>query len=285
MRETLGRFAELVKSPEHIHTYRITSLSLWNAAALGMTAGEIKTFLAAHSKYPLPGNVVSEIEHVTARYGKIELHPSESAGTLVLKVLDPAIAGQVAVHPKAAHILSATGTPGEFALPAVHRGTIKQVLTKIGYPIVDLAGFIEGDERSLGLRAETLSGSHTFTLSKNSIAGAMDAGLSPANIIDFLRDHSKTGVPDSVLRLLGDLGKKHGQVKVGFASTFLTVTDLHVVREILANKAFQRMSPKAVGERAVILSEPNPQKVLGLLQKMGHYPVMEEDEREDLGWN
>ena len=163
VRETLGRFAELVKSPEHIHTYRITSLSLWNAAALGMTAGEIKTFLAAHSKYPLPGNVVSEIEHVTARYGKIELHPSDRPGTLVLKVLDPAIAGQVAVHPKAAQILSTTGTPGEFALPAVHRGTIKQVLIKIGYPIVDLAGFIEGDERSLGLRAETLSG-HRFVL-------------------------------------------------------------------------------------------------------------------------
>lgn len=124
-----------------------------------------------------------------------------------------------------------------------------------------------------------LSGPHTFTLSKESIARAMDAGLSPANIVDFLRDNSKTGVPDSVLRLLGDLGKKHGQVKVGCASTYLTVEDPHVVREILASKAFQRMAPKAVGERAVIFREPNPQKVLGLLKKMGHFPVMEEDGR------
>ncbi len=92
-------------------------------------------------------------------------------------------------------------------------------------------------------------------------------------------------MPDSVLRLLGDLGKKHGQVKVGFANTFLTVEDPHTVLEILASKAFQRMSPKAVGERAVILREPNPQKVLNLLKKMGHYPVMEADERESLGWN
>ncbi|MBK8575129.1 MAG: helicase-associated domain-containing protein [Elusimicrobia bacterium] len=130
-----------------------------------------------------------------------------------------------------------------------------------------------------------LSGPHTFTLTKNSIAMAMNAGLSPANIVDFLRDNAKTGVPDSVLRLLGDLGKKHGQVKVGVASTFLTVEDPHVVREILASKAFHRMSPKAVGERAVILREANPEKVLNLLKKMGHYPVMEVDERESLFWN
>lgn len=130
-----------------------------------------------------------------------------------------------------------------------------------------------------------LSGPHTFTLTKNSIAGAMNAGSSPATIVDFLRDNSKTGVPDSVLRFLGDLGKKHGQVKVGFAGTFLTVEDPHVVREILASKAFQRMSPKAVGERAVILCEDNPQKVLNLLKKMGHYPVMDMDEREAMEWN
>lgn len=130
-----------------------------------------------------------------------------------------------------------------------------------------------------------LSGPHTFTLTKNSIAEAMNAGSSPASIVDFLRNNSKTGVPDSVLRLLGDLGKKHGQVKVGFANTFLTVEDPHTVLEILASKAFQRMSPKAVGERAVILRESNPQKVLNLLKKMGHYPVMEEDDRFSGGKN
>lgn len=158
VRETLGRFAELVKSPEHIHTYRITSLSLWNAAALGMTAGGIKGFLTAHSKYSLPGNVVSEIDHVLARYGKIELHATGDPGVLKLVVLDPAIAAQVSIHPKAVEFIKPNGEPGEFSLPAVHRGTIKQVLIKIGYPIVDLAGFIEGDERALALRNVTLGG-------------------------------------------------------------------------------------------------------------------------------
>lgn len=126
VRETLGRFAELVKSPEHIHTYRITSLSLWNAVALGLTAAEIKTFLADHSKYPLPGNVVSEIDHVTARYGKIELHPSDDPGTLVLKILDPAISAQVAVHPKALQILSPHRLPGSSLCPRFIGGPLNR---------------------------------------------------------------------------------------------------------------------------------------------------------------
>lgn len=124
-----------------------------------------------------------------------------------------------------------------------------------------------------------LSGPHTFTLTKGSIADAMSAGLSHSNILDFLNENSKTGVPDAVHRLLGDMGKKHGQVKVGVAETYVTVEDPFLVREILANKAFQRMSPRAVGERAVLFLSGNPNQVLSQLRKMGHFPVLDEDER------
>lgn len=124
-----------------------------------------------------------------------------------------------------------------------------------------------------------LSGPHTFTLTKGSIAGAMNAGLSPTNILDFLKENSKTGVPDAVHRLLGDIGKKHGQVKVGVAETYVTVEDPFLVREILANKSFRRMGPRAVGERAVLFLSGNPNQVLSQLKKMGHFPVLDKDER------
>src|SRR2546423_13286120 len=69
-RDALAPFAELEKSPEHIHTYRITSLSLWNAAATGMTAGDMVAVLAAYSKLPLPSNLAVELEELVGRSGR-----------------------------------------------------------------------------------------------------------------------------------------------------------------------------------------------------------------------
>lgn len=158
VREMLGRFAELVKSPEHIHTYRITSLSLWNAAALGMKADEIRSFLSAHSKYPVPSNVASEIDHVMGRYGKLELTAASTSDRLALTVLDPMIAHQVKANPKAMALLAPTDTPGRFELPAHQRGVVKQMMIKQGYPIVDMAGFTDGDEMPLSLRPVTRGG-------------------------------------------------------------------------------------------------------------------------------
>ena len=72
-RDALARFAELEKSPEHIHTYRITPLSLWNAAAAGLTAEQIVAALERFSKYDLPGNVRVDIRDYVARYGRLKL--------------------------------------------------------------------------------------------------------------------------------------------------------------------------------------------------------------------
>src|SRR5512133_381456 len=72
-RDSLARFAELEKSPEHIHTYRITPLSLWNAASTGLRADDIVSQLAAFAKYDLPGNVVRDIEDYVGRYGLVKL--------------------------------------------------------------------------------------------------------------------------------------------------------------------------------------------------------------------
>src|SRR5438874_4408341 len=72
-RDALAPFAELEKSPEHIHTYRITDLSLWNAAAAGVTADQMLDVLARYSKFPLPTNLAADVEERVSRYGRVKL--------------------------------------------------------------------------------------------------------------------------------------------------------------------------------------------------------------------
>src|SRR5215211_7112949 len=72
-RDALAPFAELEKSPEHIHTYRVTNLSLWNAAAAGITAGQMVEVLQKFTKFPLPSNLPADVEEVVSRYGRIRL--------------------------------------------------------------------------------------------------------------------------------------------------------------------------------------------------------------------
>src|ERR1700745_3771185 len=72
-RDALAPFAELEKSPEHIHTYRLTNLSLWNAAAAGMSAQAMIEVLRKYTKFPIPGNVAPDIEEVVQRYGRLRL--------------------------------------------------------------------------------------------------------------------------------------------------------------------------------------------------------------------
>src|ERR1051325_6478976 len=82
-RDALAPFAELEKSPEHIHTYRLTNLSLWNAAAAGMTAGEMVEVLEKYSKFPLPTNLLADLEELVLRYGRVKLERHEDKLQLV----------------------------------------------------------------------------------------------------------------------------------------------------------------------------------------------------------
>ncbi len=80
-RDALARFAELVKSPEHVHTYRITPLSIWNACAAGEKAEEIVESLRSLSRYPVPEHIAFEIEDYAARFGSLTLHREETRGS------------------------------------------------------------------------------------------------------------------------------------------------------------------------------------------------------------
>jgi len=156
-RDCLATFAELVKSPEHIHTYRITPLSLWNAAASGLTAQQIAEGLTRYSKYEVPRNVLVDVEDNVARYGRLKLHKQED-GQLVLRsddsLLIMELLNQRALQPYV------TGSPDRksiYVKPA-ERGNVKCALIKIGYPVEDLAGYVEGAPLALELRDPTLSG-------------------------------------------------------------------------------------------------------------------------------
>lgn len=158
VRDQLSRFAELVKSPEHIHTYRLTPLSLWNAASSGMNGDQIKQVLQEFSKYPVPSNVLLEIEHLISRYGKIELHPSPLNKSLSLKIFDLFLAEQLIANPKIRPFLKQTENPSTFFVEIHHRGNIKNMLIKLGYPVVDLVGYVLGEYCAIQLRKKNLSG-------------------------------------------------------------------------------------------------------------------------------
>ncbi|HEX6972181.1 MAG TPA: DNA repair helicase XPB [Limnochordia bacterium] len=140
-RAALSRFAELEKSPEYVHTYRITPLSLWNAAAGGMRADEILGLLREFSKFDLPPNVVADIRDEVSRYGRLKLIASE--GRYLLIADDEHLLTEVWRHRAIQPFLLQHG-PGWIEVEPRQRGRIKQALIGIGYPVEDLAGYSPG---------------------------------------------------------------------------------------------------------------------------------------------
>ena len=151
-----SRFAELEKSPEHFHTYRITALSLWNAASSGMTADEIIAGLEEFTKYPLPKNVINEIKEQISRYGKVKLVKEED-GELYIISEEPNFLKEIAHHRSIQNYIKEF-QGNRIAVLKEFRGHIKHALIKIGYPVEDLAGYDEGAAYNFNFRATTRSG-------------------------------------------------------------------------------------------------------------------------------
>jgi DNA excision repair protein ERCC-3 len=155
-RGELARFAELVKSPEHIHTYRLTPLSLWNAAASGLAADAILASLERFSRYPVPPNVDVEIREQVGRYGRILLVARD--GAYALQCESVPLAEEIWSHKDLRPLFPARPEPAVLAVPASSRGLVKQALTRAGYPVDDRAGYVEGAPLEIALRAPALSG-------------------------------------------------------------------------------------------------------------------------------
>jgi len=155
-RAELALFAELEKSPEHIHTYRITPLSLWNAASTGLSADRILQILQAYSRYPIPKNVVESIRETIGRYGKVKLHPSPDPNRLELEVTDSAIREEI-LHTKKLEKYYFL-RDDQILVPLIHRGSFKQEMIHLGYPVQDEAPLLEGDYLQIELRSKTSTG-------------------------------------------------------------------------------------------------------------------------------
>ncbi len=156
-RDMLARFAELEKSPEHIHTYRITDLSLWNAASAGMKLAEIRTGLEEFTKYDIPHHILINIEEKLARFGKVVLLPG-GPDYLLLEIHDRAAAREISLNKKVIAQTSGAIREGLLKIPLAYRGTIKQSLLEMHYPVDDRAGFVDGTPLELMLRPRSLSG-------------------------------------------------------------------------------------------------------------------------------
>lgn len=152
-RDALAQFAELEKSPEHIHTYRLTPLSLWNAAAAGLTAPDVVEMLERFSKYDLPPNVLTDVRDYIGRYGKLKL--IRSNGDLVLRSDDPMLIAEVSRQKRIQPFILNQRSPNELIVDPARRGHVKQALVHTGYPAEDLAGYTEGIPLAFELRAET----------------------------------------------------------------------------------------------------------------------------------
>ncbi|MDQ0876645.1 DNA excision repair protein ERCC-3 [Paenibacillus sp. V4I3] len=152
IRGTISRFADLIKSPEHLHTYRITPLSLWNASAAGMPIEEMSVFLQRYAKFGVPPAVLSSIRKYVKRYGILRI---ENVGNeLYLVSDDTVVLKEISAYDSLKRYLEDTRGERAIAISPISRGVLKQELIKLGYPVEDLAAYRSGEYLPIQLRNE-----------------------------------------------------------------------------------------------------------------------------------
>ncbi len=149
-RKDIAPFAELERSPEHVHTYRITPLGLWNARAAGLDAETVVSALLEHSRYPVPHGLLVDVAETMDRYGRLQLREDPAHG-LVLRSTDPAVLEEVVRSKKVAPLLGARLDADSVVVHASERGHLKQALLKLGWPAEDLAGYVDGEAHPIAL--------------------------------------------------------------------------------------------------------------------------------------
>ncbi|SBS69907.1 DNA repair helicase XPB [uncultured Microbacterium sp.] len=153
-RHELAVFAELERAPEHIHTYRITRLGLWNARAAGHDAEDMLATLDRWSRFPVPPSVSIDIRETVGRYGRLTIERDDE-GTLILRSTDAAVLAEVARNKRIQPLLIAQPAPGVHVIDAWARGHIKQELLKIGWPAEDHAGYTPGTPHEIALNEDS----------------------------------------------------------------------------------------------------------------------------------
>ena len=152
-RRDIAPFAELERAPEHIHTYRVTPLGLWNARAAGHDAEQVIDALLRHSRYAVPQALLVDVAETMARYGRLTIEKDPAHG-LVLRTTDRPGLEEVLRHRRIEPLLGERIDPDTILVHPSERGHLKQQLLKIGWPAEDLAGYVDGEAHPITLREE-----------------------------------------------------------------------------------------------------------------------------------
>ncbi|OHR25939.1 helicase [Corynebacterium sp. HMSC061H03] len=162
-RAALAPFAELERAPEHVHTYRITPLALWNARAAGHDAEQVVDVLERFSKFPVPQPLLIDVAETMDRYGRLSLtkHPAHG---LILVSHDPAVLAEVTKHKKIRPMLGEQIDADTWTVHPSERGRIKQELLKVGWPANDTAGYIDGEAHAIAWQDQGTGGHDTWEL-------------------------------------------------------------------------------------------------------------------------
>jgi DNA excision repair protein ERCC-3 len=152
-RRAIAAFAELEKSPEHIHTYRLTPLGLWNARASGHDAEQVVDVLLKYSRYAVPHSLLVDIAETMSRYGRLRLEAHPVHG-LILVSNDPAVLKEVTRGKKVAPMLGLQLDEETIVVHPGQRGFLKQALLKLGWPAEDFAGYVDGEHHEIALKQD-----------------------------------------------------------------------------------------------------------------------------------
>ncbi|MEM9380921.1 MAG: DNA repair helicase XPB [Planctomycetota bacterium] len=209
-RDALSKFAELEKSPDYLHTYRITPVSVWNAAAVGVTADEVARTLHEFSCVPVPAGLLQEVQDWIGRYGLLRIERATD-GPREFELIggDDEVLDEVLAHKTVASLceIDRSGDATRAFVDDLARGEVKQHLIRIGYPVDDRGGYVDGDPFSIALRDETLGGS-PFGLRpyQEGAAAAFHAGgtaLGGSGVIVLPCGAGKTVTGMAVMSLVG----------------------------------------------------------------------------------
>ena len=152
-RRAIAPFAELERSPEHIHTYRLTNLGLWNARAAGHDAEQVIDTLIKYSRYAVPHSILVDVAETMSRYGRLRLEADPVHG-LILVTTDSAVLEEVIRAKKIAPLLGARIDAETIVVHPSQRGAIKQSLLRLGWPAEDFAGYVDGQAHEIALKED-----------------------------------------------------------------------------------------------------------------------------------
>ena len=152
-RRAIAPFAELERSPEHIHTYRLTNLGLWNARAAGHDAEMVIDTLIKYSRYAVPHSILVDVAETMSRYGRLRLEADPIHG-LILVTTDVAVLEEVIRAKKIAPLLGVRIDNETIAVHPSQRGHIKQSLLRLGWPAEDFAGYVDGQAHEIALKQD-----------------------------------------------------------------------------------------------------------------------------------